>query len=211
MNRAYILLLLVLIISKTAMSQVISPTGIYYLEGVMETSSGYKLNEDSTFEFFFSQGALDRTGDGRWEQSGNILTLNSPGIPSPGFILQKSERLKSSNTTVVVNESNTMLLSFIYVRPVLKNETEFMKLDSNGKLEIESEDFSEIELFFEICPERTYKFKPKHQGDNYFEFTIDPKIMNVYFDNLVMQLKGDTLNGKHPLLKGENFEFVKSR
>ena len=28
--------------------------GQYYLEGVRETASGFKLNEDSSFEFFFS-------------------------------------------------------------------------------------------------------------------------------------------------------------
>ena len=39
-------------------------TGEYYLQGVIETASGFKLNDDSTFEFFFSYGALDRYGSG---------------------------------------------------------------------------------------------------------------------------------------------------
>jgi hypothetical protein len=30
-----------------------SPVGEYYLRGVMETACGFKLNEDSTFQFFF--------------------------------------------------------------------------------------------------------------------------------------------------------------
>ena len=39
-----------------------SVAGEYYLNGVMETASGFRVNADSTFEFFFSQGALDRQG-----------------------------------------------------------------------------------------------------------------------------------------------------
>ena len=38
--------------------------GEYYLQGVMETASGFKLNEDSTFQFFFMYGAMDRVGEG---------------------------------------------------------------------------------------------------------------------------------------------------
>jgi hypothetical protein len=40
--------------------------GIYSLEGVMETSSAFQLNSDSGFEFYFSYGALDRHGSGKW-------------------------------------------------------------------------------------------------------------------------------------------------
>jgi hypothetical protein len=46
--------------------------GIYNLEGVMETASGFKLNADSTFEFYFSYGALDSMVKG----SGNLSTIN---------------------------------------------------------------------------------------------------------------------------------------
>ena len=38
--------------------------GEYYLTGVMETASGFRLNADSSFDFFFSYGALDRSGKG---------------------------------------------------------------------------------------------------------------------------------------------------
>ena len=47
--------------------------GEYYLSGVMETASGFKLNPDSTFQFFFSYGALDRSGSGTWKQEGNNI------------------------------------------------------------------------------------------------------------------------------------------
>lgn len=198
-----------MIISTHSYSQLASPAGIYYLEGVMETASGYKLNPDSTFEFFFSQGALDRTGSGNWSMADDRIILNSPGKPGTGFILQKSEKSSKKKITVVVKESNSMLLSFIYVRPVSKTETEFLKMGTDGVTELDPVEFTGIEFYFEICPEKTYSFKPLHAGDNYLEFTIDPSIMDVHFDNLPMMLKGKTLSGKHPLLRGDSFDFVK--
>ena len=56
-------------------------TGEYYLRGVMETASGFKLNPDSSFQFFFSYGALDRMGSGKWTVRGNELILNSRPRP----------------------------------------------------------------------------------------------------------------------------------
>ena len=60
------------------------PVGEYQLRGVREMASGFKLNEDSTFQFYFSYGALDRFGEGRWTMKGNSLILNSR--QSPGLI-----------------------------------------------------------------------------------------------------------------------------
>ena len=56
-----------------AQSKTASPAGEYYLRGVMETAAGFKLNEDSTFQFFFSYGALDRQGRGKWTTEGHPL------------------------------------------------------------------------------------------------------------------------------------------
>ncbi len=74
-----ILILLTFITSTICMGQKPAVEGIYYLENVMETASGFKLNEDNTFEFFFSQGALDRTGSGTWQQMVIRLYLTVTG------------------------------------------------------------------------------------------------------------------------------------
>ncbi len=51
-----------------------SVAGEYYLSGVMETASGFRINPDSALsEFFFSQGALDRQGKGRYRTEGSRL------------------------------------------------------------------------------------------------------------------------------------------
>jgi hypothetical protein len=34
--------------------------GEYFLTGVHETAAGFLIKDDSTFEYFYSEGALDR-------------------------------------------------------------------------------------------------------------------------------------------------------
>lgn len=203
--------IILLSISLNMHAQSPSPSGIYYLEGVMETASGFKLDPDSTFEFFFSQGALDRTGKGSWYQIGNMVMLKSAGKPGPGFILQKNSKEKHSKNVLVINEPNSMLLSFIYVRLYENDQSEFMKMGTDGRMELESDKFTKIEFLFELCPERIYSFEKTKEQGNYFEFTIDPGIMDVYFDNIAYKIEGDYLKGKHPLLRGEEFSFLKEK
>jgi len=202
---------LFLLTSANMAAQTISPAGIYYLEGVMETESGMKLNSDSTFEFFFSQGALDRTGKGRWIVKGNEIILQSDSLPPKGFVLMKSEQTKNKKNVVVVKESNSMLLSFVYVHLIGKVPSEFLKLGTEGTMELESGKVEKIELLFEICPERVHEFKPLHEGDNYFEFAISPGIMDVHFEHVVLKLTDGGMNGQHPLLKGEDFVYRKNQ
>lgn len=48
-----------------------------------ETAAFLELKSNGRFGFFFSQGALDATGEGRWERSGNRLLLTSDPHPVP--------------------------------------------------------------------------------------------------------------------------------
>ena len=199
-----------MILSLTALAQVNSPVGIYYLEDVMETASGIKINPDSTFEFFFSQGALDRTGSGKWNLKDGYLVLQSDSAPAAGFVMVKSEKNKKDSIQVVVKEENKMLLSFIYVQVTTATKGEFVKMSEEGSLKTGKGNVKEIALRFEICPERVHSFKPKHADDNYFEFTISQKIMDVYFEHTSLKLTTEGLQGGHPLLKGNDFFYRKN-
>ncbi len=201
-------LLFIPMLISNAIAQQVSLEGTYYMEGVMETASVITLKKDNTFEFFFSQGALDRTGKGKWSQQDNKVILTSDGPPAAGFEMAKSEQTKNRNYTIVIKESNTMLLSYIYARIGGKSEATFLKLGTDGKIELE-EKTGKIELLFELCPERIHEFSPMKEGDNYFEFTISPKILEVYFDNVSLIVSPEGLTGKNPLLTGESYLYRK--
>jgi hypothetical protein len=55
-----------LLIMETGIQAQATIPGEYYLRGVTEVGSGFLIKADSTFEFFFSYGALDRMGSGKW-------------------------------------------------------------------------------------------------------------------------------------------------
>src|SRR5579885_3016638 len=106
MKKIFLSILIFVIFYLPMQAQISSPVGEYYLTGVMETASGFKLNEDSTFQFFFSYGALDRYGSGTWKMNNNIITLNSKPYPGHDFKMTASENTKDNFTTVRIDESN---------------------------------------------------------------------------------------------------------
>lgn len=198
------------VMSMIAQAQSESPAGTYYLEGVMETASGFKLNPDSTFEFFFSQGALDRTGKGTWKVIGSRVVLQSEGKKQPGFVLIRSDNSVKRKTVVAVREPNTMLLSFVYVRIGDNPGSEFLQLTNEGILESESVHTDKIQMLFELCPERVHEFIPVNPDDTYFEFNFHPSVFDVHFDNFELERADGDLEGPHPLLKGSVFRYVQN-
>ena len=69
--------------------------GHYYLQGVMETGSELVLDGQGGFEWYFSYGALDLAGRGRWRYAGADVVLEVEEFLAPqGFDAMKFERLE---------------------------------------------------------------------------------------------------------------------
>ena len=68
--------------------------GEYHLEGVMETGSGLRLNQDGTFDWYFTYGALDLAARGKWTRQGDgvELKVEQMGFP-PQFPQTKFDRM----------------------------------------------------------------------------------------------------------------------
>ena len=86
--------------------------GAYFLQGVMETGSGFKLNTDSSFQFFYSYGALDRYGSGKWKVENNKVILNSKPYPGKDFKLTDSAKDNNNFITIKIDDKNPMLFFF---------------------------------------------------------------------------------------------------
>jgi hypothetical protein len=76
----------------------------YSLTGVMETASGIQLNKDSTFRFYFSYGALDREGSGKWSVNADNIILNSKPYPGKDFKMVSSSSVKNNFTSIKIEE-----------------------------------------------------------------------------------------------------------
>ena len=183
--------------------------GEYYLRGVMETASGFKLNDDNSFEFFYSYGALDRTGQGTWKLKDEQIILNGPRSKIPSFTLVDSKVLEDEFVTIKILEDNPAFLSSVHVM-VKSGSKRLESRTENGLIRFSKQPVDSITLIFEYCPENTAVFIFTGKKENYFEFNIAPSVMDVYFESLVLTLDKTGFYGQHPLLKDGVYHFIKS-
>ncbi len=183
--------------------------GEYYLQGVMETASGFKLNADSTFEFFFSYGALDRYGSGKWSMNKDSIILNSK--PSPGKDFKLTNFIASTNkfSTIKIEDSNTNLYRFVYCRAKTATEDSIFSFENDGSLVLPFAADS-IEFLSELCPERSSVFAID-RSPMIYTFNFQPWILEVFFNQAAFHFADDYLEGRHPLLDDKVYRFEKEK
>jgi len=183
-------------------------TGEYYLRAVMETASGFKLEPDSTFQFFFSYGALDRGGKGTWHQKDGQIIFNSmPG--SKGFALINSNTTDDDKITIKITDANPSLRSHVYalLKSGEKQSEEFT--DKDGLISFPKQQVDSITLILEFCPEKVFVFVNDNKQHNHFEFRFEKDMMEVFFNQLNLTLTEDGMEGQHPLLREGIYKFEK--
>ncbi len=185
--------------------------GEYYLHGLMETASGFKLDADSVFHFFFSYGALDRYGKGRWILKDGNVVLNSRTKPGRDFSMFTNKVMANDSITIRVTDKNEFFLSHVYCIIQSGNKKLEGMCDKQGYIRFPQQAIDSIELIFEFCAERVSVFNIVNKADNYFEFKFEPWIMEVFFENFVLKPGQGKLTGNHPLLEKENYDYIKSK
>jgi hypothetical protein len=193
--------------SSLSLAQVI--TGEYSLEGRHEMVSIIKLNNDSTFNFYFAYGAADRYANGYWSSAGKKIVLNTPEKTEQDFILSESKHNGSEKFTVKVTDVNKQILPFVSVFVKGKNTELYERANVEGEVVFENADVDTIFLMHEIWANEPAAIPVTDKKKNYFEFRINPDIMNIVFKNIVLIPGKDELVGAHPLMEGE-FHYVKN-
>jgi hypothetical protein len=185
-------------------------TGEYYLQGVMEVGSGLWLKEDHTFEMFFSYGALDKSGNGTWKEEGNKIILNSGERPANDFKMVSSKK-KGSGITIQVSDANTNILRYMASRISGKGFSDTIEANQEGMIHSDRKSADSIGLVHQMFSDRVCYFDVSKSEDNYFEFTIEKWILNIYCENLVLTIHDGYLEGKHPMLDpSKEYTFSKS-
>lgn len=57
-------------------------TGTYYLQGVMEVGSAFRLQPNGEFQYMLTYGAVDKEANGTWQKTVTGVTLTSQSKPS---------------------------------------------------------------------------------------------------------------------------------
>ncbi|HEX4849334.1 MAG TPA: hypothetical protein VFV08_00945, partial [Puia sp.] len=208
-NRLVCIILILTCISMQAQNKNDSIPGEYYLRGVMETASVLLLKPDSSFEFFYSYGAVDRYGSGKWSILQNQLILNSRTRPPLDFRLAESALRNDTVITIQIEDKNTQLLSYLMGTVKTKSGTAPFETNSEGFAQIPKDEVISISLLFRLCPDRYSVFDITEKNLNFFKFKFEPWIAEVFFDHLILHLEKNSLRGEHPLLTGNQYYYVK--
>jgi len=185
-------------------------TGEYYLQGVMETASGFKLNADSSFEFFFSYGAMDRSGEGHWKQEGHNIIFNSTKKAQQDHTLLQSKTQTAKGITIQISGSNEYVNKLVHAIARSGDKEEQAAASADGKIHFTMAAADDISLLFEWCPDKRTVFAVKDTACNFFEFKIEPSVMDVLFTDFRLQLDKKGLTGPHPLMATKTFRFKKA-
>jgi hypothetical protein len=185
-------------------------TGVYNLTGVMETASGFKLNPDSTFEFYFSYGALDRYGSGNYQVKNGSILFNSKPYSGRDFKLVDSSMNKNNFTTIKVYDQKPAFNRFVYCLLKTPHGDSLINADDEGiiTLPVKTE---LITLLFKLSPERSSTFVVDSKKANNYTFNFEPWIMEVFFKDFSLQHQPNKLIGKLPLLKDGMYSFIKGQ
>ncbi len=194
---------------KGIQAQIAIP-GEYYLKGVTEVGSGFLIKPDSTFEFFFSYGALDRMGSGKWIVKGNEIILNSRPRPAHDFALISSKTAKDDFITIKITDNNELLQRYVYANLKFADTVMEDMSDQKGEIKFPRKPMVKLSLQFQFCPEKTSVFELSKEH-NYFEFRFEPWIAEYFFNDHHLTIEGKDLKGKHPLLDEKEYRFVKSK
>lgn len=183
--------------------------GEYYLEGVMETASGLKLNADSSFEFYFSYGALDRYGSGKWSVNKNNVILNSKQYPGKDFKLVNTIASANNVSLLKIENSNTNLYRLVYCRFKSGGADTIINFNGDGTLVFPFA-VDSVELLSELCSERFSTFAVNAKPSVY-TFNFEPWILEVFFNNHALHYSDDYLEGRHLLLDDKVYRFNKQQ
>ncbi len=184
--------------------------GIYHLQEVKSTASGFKLNPDGSFLFFFTYGAIDRYGSGTWSIADDHVVMQSKSWSGKDFAAVGSTAVDQNIIVAKIVGGNPVLLNHVFFSLRNGETGSWIKTNERGEAAFPLQQVTTVSMVFEYCQERFTHFSVANPSDNYFEFRFEPWLMEVFFINFQLKISRYALSGKHPLMQGEKFVYEKS-
>ena len=184
--------------------------GVYQLQDVKQTSSGFQLRPDGGFRFYFTYGTIDRYGSGSWVIDNDHIVLQSRPWAGRDFAGVGSQMINQNLVAMKIVGANPQLLGHVYFSLHQGQKGSWLKTNARGEATFPLQAVTTVSIVFEFCQERFTHFSVEHPDHNYYEFRFEPWLMEVFFDNFRLNISKYALSGKHPLIQGEKFVYEKS-
>lgn len=184
-------------------------TGEYLLQNVREMASGFLLEPDHRFQFFFSYGALDRQSFGTWEQKGDLVIFNSRKWSGSDFTLVNSRPAEGEEGIIVeLEQPNPMLAAYLQLSLTNGSPDSWIQFRQQGHLHLPPQPFESLSIQFEFCPERFTRI-PAIPGHSHYIIRPEASLFELFLDQFKLVHTDAGLAGRHPLLDGD-FVFEKT-
>jgi hypothetical protein len=183
--------------------------GTYRMSGGHEMVSAFQFKKDSSFQFYYIYGAVDRSAQGHFTVHGGRLFLHSDKKPGHDFTVTL-EKKSGEGTSIQISDPNKALLGNIAV--VFKKGAEQDLQYSNGEGYIHSgfNDCDSISVVHTLFPDVPTLLLKKKPGDNYFVLKLNPSLAEISFRNFTMTITDEGLTGSLPwLFERETALFIK--
>jgi hypothetical protein len=181
--------------------------GEYQLSPLPEIAAGIQLKPDSSFEFYFIYGALDRFGKGTWTLEGNEVVLKGNAGEHPPFALLHTAPGTADGIRIRIEDKNEFLRSAIYAMVDLDTQAGFAKTNNRGEVYLQYTTADSIFLVSELFPEKIFRYRLPDNGHRELVFRFAPDALDVFLTGIRLRIEGKTLVGPIPLLKPGDYRF----
>lgn len=185
--------------------------GEYYLTGVHEMGCGIKLNEDFSFEFFFSYGALDRHAYGTWKSDDNhSVVLNTDYDNQVPFSIENAEKRDFEGIKIGFPNYNKALLHETTIKVISNNVEEEQVVGTQGIFHFTTNQADKIIVTCLFYFDNPATLVPADTTHNYFELAANHGLPLVHFKDAVFKVDETGLEGKlHIFDETKTFRFIK--
>ncbi|MBX3253612.1 MAG: hypothetical protein KF862_05675 [Chitinophagaceae bacterium] len=210
MIKNFFLPVVLLIITCSARAQEAKDiAGGYFLEAVKDVKSGFQLSPNYTFKFFFTQNGIDRYGSGRWELDKNTIVFTGRLKPARSYKLLSARRVGDNFVTIQFTDDNPAIIKNIECILFTARGRQKLFTNADGVVRFNKFEVDSIQVRSSLFPDHPFTYICTNKIQNSFEFSFERSVYEVFFDNFVLLYANNMLVGPHPLLKGNQFRFVK--
>jgi len=165
--------------------------GVYQFHQ-QELVASFKFSPDNKFDFFYSNGAVDRTATGTFSITGDTLHIKSDKEPGKDFTI-KSESQSGAGYHIQFEGADKYLLSNIRCSFFTSKERRDEYTDENGIIEINLPHCDSIYAFHELFPDMASVIKDEKNDNNHSVVTLNPTLGQVSFKGIAYKVDGNKL------------------
>ncbi len=183
-------------------------SGNYYVEGLSDAKSGFYLNSNYSFNFFYQKNGIDRYGTGRWYAEKNTIIFNGRPRPARVYKLLSSRKVNDNFVTVTFTDDKPELVKNIECILFTERGRQKLFTKDDGVVRFTKQIVDSIQIRSSLFPDHPFTFFPSNKVQNSFEFGFEKSALEVFFEDFTLTYTPDALTGRHPLLKGQ-FRYIK--